>query len=123
MHRLVAELTFGDAAGAVTRHECDQPSCCEATHLLYGSQADNMRDAFERGRNATGSGHGMAKLSTLQVLAIRADKRSQKEIAAEYGVSKSTVSMIQSGQIWKRSCNDNAEPEASRYRRRSTTSS
>lgn len=34
------------------RHACDTPACCNPDHLADGTQADNMRDAAERGRNA-----------------------------------------------------------------------
>jgi HNH endonuclease len=55
-HRLACKLFTGeDPGGAVVRHECDTPRCCTPDCLLAGTQADNMRDAAERGRaNYTG---------------------------------------------------------------------
>ena len=44
--------------------------------------------------------HGPAKLTVDQVLAIRADPRFQREIAAEYGISRAQVSTIKSRQSW-----------------------
>ena len=40
------------------------------------------------------------KLNTSQVEAIRADRRSQKDIAIAYGVSDRTVSAIKGGHTW-----------------------
>lgn len=36
--------------GLVTRHKCDNPPCFNPDHLETGTQQDNRRDAFERGR-------------------------------------------------------------------------
>lgn len=39
--------------GEVARHTCDRMPCCNPEHLLWGTQADNMADAIERGRHVT----------------------------------------------------------------------
>jgi len=45
----------------VVRHTCDNPPCVNPEHLLVGTQADNIRDAIERGRhNGTGLALGRA---------------------------------------------------------------
>jgi transcriptional regulator len=45
--------------------------------------------------------HGMApKLTEQDVLAIRADDRTQTEIAAKYGVSHQNISKIKNGKAW-----------------------
>jgi hypothetical protein len=36
--------------GHVVRHKCDNRPCCAPHHLESGTQADNVRDMFERGR-------------------------------------------------------------------------
>lgn len=51
VHRLAWEIQYGPIPrGLVVRHHCDNPACAEITHLAIGTQADNMRDAKERGR-------------------------------------------------------------------------
>lgn len=35
----------------VCRHSCDNPPCCNPSHLLDGTQADNVADMNNRGRN------------------------------------------------------------------------
>lgn len=37
--------------GAVVRHTCDNPACCNPSHLETGEQIDNVRDMMERGRH------------------------------------------------------------------------
>jgi hypothetical protein len=88
--------------GQLVLHRCDNPSCVNPSHLFLGTQKDNMKDMREKGRgvNVSGSLHGRAKLSEVDVLAIREDSRTQKEIAAAYGVSCSLISQIKSRTIW-----------------------
>ena len=40
--------------GNVIRHTCDVPHCFNPDHLIEGTQADNLRDAIDRGRRNTG---------------------------------------------------------------------
>lgn len=51
-HRISAVCKFGDAiAGKNVCHRCDTPSCVNPNHFFLGTQADNMRDMFRKGRH------------------------------------------------------------------------
>ena len=58
-HRLAYGLANGamPPADLFVRHKCDNPPCCNPSHLLLGTHADNMHDASERKR---GVGHPSA---------------------------------------------------------------
>ena len=43
-------------------HSCDNPSCCNPSHLRLGTNADNVRDKVERGRTPCGESHYNAKV-------------------------------------------------------------
>ncbi len=60
MHRRVMAEEYGEDAikGKVVRHKCDNPSCYRLDHLEIGTQADNLRDMHERGRDRW-SVHGL----------------------------------------------------------------
>lgn len=52
-HRAAWIVTRGPIPrGLVIRHTCDNPPCVNPTHLLLGTQLDNIRDRVERGRSA-----------------------------------------------------------------------
>lgn len=95
-HRVAYQLTKWSIAGVHIRHTCDNPPCCNPAHLIAGSHGDNMRDMAIRERG------WKTKLTATQVLEIR--RRSSErhaDLAAEFGVSKSNISMIVTGQTWK----------------------
>ena len=98
-------LSYEAMKGKIIRHKCDNPACVNPSHLVEGTQADNVADMWERNRanpgKATGSLAGQAKLTAEKVLAIRASNKTQPELASEYGVSASTISHIQMRKTWK----------------------
>lgn len=55
-YRLAYELTIGPVPdGQLLRHQCDVPQCVNPAHLLPGTQRDNVRDMWERGRGFNGT--------------------------------------------------------------------
>jgi hypothetical protein len=85
-------------------HHCDNRGCINVDHLFLGTNADNVADRVAKGRTRVGSHPGelnpSAKLTGEQVDAIRADPRLQYVIAAEYGVSKMTISEVKRRITW-----------------------
>lgn len=111
--RFVHRQVFLDAYGylpPVVRHACDNPTCIEPTHLIGGTQADNMKDMKKRQRRrgitaVYGETHGCSILTEDQVKEIKARylprKITQKMLASEYGVSQWTIRAITQGRLWK----------------------
>ena len=92
-HVVAFYLAHGRWPTPCCRHTCDFPPCVREEHLIEGTQADNLRDAAERGRMAN------SRLTIEQVRAIRSDSRVQVVVAADYGISQATVSAIKTGRI------------------------
>lgn len=101
-HRVAAQLAGARLGNdSVVMHACDNPSCCNPTHLIVGTHASNVADRVAKDRSAKGSNNGRSKLTEQQVRAIRADKRTLTEVAKEYGVCIGTISLIRQRKIWQ----------------------
>lgn len=107
-------------------HRCDNPNCCNPSHLLQGTHKENMRDMFKKERRYTprgaehwkykpgirrynrGNGHkginnAKAKLRDDDIHAIRQLRTtgiSQQKIADQFGVSQFAISCILLGKTW-----------------------
>lgn len=83
-------------------HQCDVTSCINPEHLFLGTQRDNCLDMYRKGRDydKSGTSNPRSRLTIEQVNAIRSDKRPQYLIAAEYGVSQSTISRVQRKEVY-----------------------
>ena len=85
-------------AGQCVLHRCDRPPCVNPAHLFLGTLAENCLDRTRKNRSA-------CKLTPEQVAAIRARRGPHrfrgppylKDLAAEYGVTVPTISMIVRG--------------------------
>lgn len=92
-------------------HKCDVRCCVNPDHLFLGTATENMQDAAQKGRmNWKGrprpnlprrANHPMAKLTEADVLAIRSETASGRELAERFGIRRETVSRIRRGHTWR----------------------
>lgn len=106
-HRLSWELHNGPTGGLYVLHRCDVPACVNPNHLFLGTQADNMKDMFRKGRGEhvrvpdhRGTRNPMARLSDEDIKEIRtlAGQWTQRAIAARFDIDPSHVCKIVRGQ-------------------------
>lgn len=101
-HRMSYELYEGEIPnGLHVLHRCDNVLCVNPSHLFLGTNLENVIDKIEKDRHPRGSKASTAKLTEEQVMAIRADMRSQRKIAADYGVSHTIIGYIKSNATWR----------------------
>lgn len=103
VHRLVAEAFIGPLPeGAEVNHKRGTAAGNAATNLEIVTPLGNMRHARESGLlNITGEMNGAAKLTEESVRAIRASDERLVTLAARYGVSISTISLVRLRKAWR----------------------
>ena len=73
--------------GLFVLHSCDNPPCCNPSHLFLGTRGDNNRDAIAKGRRR----NQLTPALIDQVRRLRADGLTIPNTAATLGISPSNV--------------------------------
>lgn len=103
MSRYVFEQVYGPVPiGMRVCHLCDEPRCINPEHLFLGTDADNLHDRDRKGRGASGSRNGQAKLTERQAIEIFQSDGVGRELARLYGVTEGVISQIRLGRRWVR---------------------
>lgn len=105
-HRVALELATGEPLrGLHALHSCDNPPCCNPSHLRAGTHAENMSDRKERDRGYRPRGElaPLARLTETEVAEIR-HRHSGGErssfIARSFGITRQHVWQIAKGNRW-----------------------
>jgi hypothetical protein len=105
VHRLAWHLGRGPIPkGMAVCHHCDNRRCFELEHLFLGSVQDNRADCVAKSRHARGEEHGLAKLDSSRVRAIRSLRDAgwtTLALAERFGVSSASISNIVNGHTWR----------------------
>ena len=106
VHRISYELHKGEIPnGLLVLHKCDVKLCVNPNHLFLGTQAENIKDKVEKGRQARGEKIGISKLNENQIKEIRdayiKKEGSQRLLAKKYGVHQSTIWRAVNYLVWK----------------------
>lgn len=107
-HRVAYGLTHGPIPdGLLVMHACDNPPCCNPSHLRLGTYADNRADMVAKGRGRSNPVRGArncnAKLNDDLVRELRAAwhaGESLKSIAKRTGLAVGTVHPMLHGRTW-----------------------
>jgi len=108
-HRVSWEIHRGPVPeGVCVLHNCDNPPCVNPNHLFLGTKSDNSKDMYSKGRHNVaylkGEQHPMSKLTTADVLALRARREagaSKHELAAEFLITPDTAWEIYTRRTWR----------------------
>lgn len=100
--KLAHRLSYASAngpipAGIVVRHRCDNPACVNPSHLVAGTQKQNMTDAAEKERIAN------TRLSTVAIISLLKDYVAgvpRKALCKRYGLQASSLSSYTDGKAW-----------------------
>lgn len=111
-HRVAWELTnFPIPDGYVVMHLCDNPSCCNPSHLALGTSQANNCDKLIKGRGgfhknrACGTRNTNSKLDENKVREIRRlyqlKKANQYQLADDFGVSQNAIASVVNRKTWR----------------------
>jgi hypothetical protein len=98
VHRVAWELWRGPIpVGQQVNHHCDNGVCVRLDHLYLGTQAENLRDASERGRLHVPRVSTLTPTEREAIYALPGYRGIVRDLALAYGVEKSTISRIRRG--------------------------
>lgn len=101
IHRLAPKAPGrSGAAGEVICHTCDNPPCCNPSHLFSGTQADNLADMAAKGRRRAFSKLTREDVATIRAMPIERHGQ-QRDLAIQYGVSQQLICDILKGRRWR----------------------
>lgn len=107
-HRVSCKAAHGDPPTSEheAAHNCGVRLCVNGSHLRWATKLENMADMKIHGTQnpMRGEKSGTAKLTEQQVREILAAPRGYGTgfaLAAKYGVSDATISMIRRGNVWR----------------------
>ena len=100
-HRVAKTLADGKEIppGMILMHLCDNPPCCNPSHLAVATHEMNMQDMVNKNRSAIAFGN--AKINWDIVDDIRSSNLKGVELSEKYNISKATISEIRNNKIWK----------------------
>lgn len=84
-------------------HSCDNKRCVNPNHLRWGTPAENVKEAFERGFIPKGENVSRAILTEELVRNARADRKSgmtYAELSRKYGIAKGAIWHAVKGSQW-----------------------
>lgn len=108
-HRIAWQLANGPIpAGMMVLHECDNPPCCNPSHLFLGTASDNMRDCARKGRAGGKPRYGednpvsiLTERQVIEILSMKPPYEPLPVTGQRYGVHGGTIWAVRHRKIWK----------------------
>lgn len=106
-HRLAYTFSKGDTGSLLVCHTCDNPTCCNPSHLFLGTSKDNAQDCISKGRfkKEIGEDRYCAKLNQEAVRDIRENYKKRivgaPVFMKKYNVSQTAIFNVIHGIRWK----------------------
>lgn len=103
-HRVAYRIKYGDIPdGKHVLHMCDNPACCNPSHLKTGSHSENMQDMKARGRMGV-FGKPIIKMNMDLANQLRFDYKtglSKNSLSKKYNISCRHIRDIVRNKCWK----------------------
>lgn len=103
VHRVAYKLAHGHYPVHDGCHTCDNRACYNPRHVVDGTDVQNFGDMIAKGRSAKGERNNQAVVTegvVIQARTLYANGMSCQEIAFKFGLSRSGMKKVLSGQSW-----------------------
>lgn len=104
-HRYAYELWVGKIPDdMVVMHLCDNPTCCNPSHLKAAPQRENVIDMVQKGRRdyAAGDNNKRSKYSDSLIRYIRSAETPSPQLSRDLGIDRNYINAIRRGVVRKR---------------------
>lgn len=103
VHRIVCAAFNGPQPTPrhIVAHFDGNPLNNNYKNVRWATYFENEQDKKRHGTGAIGEKQGASKLTRKDIISIRKDKRSQRKIAADYGVTQANIYFIVNRISWK----------------------
>ena len=102
LHRVIATAFIPNPDNLKTvNHKDSNRANNDLSNLEWCTQSDNVIHGYTNGFHSTkGIKNGNSKLTVEQVISIRKDERSYKDISKDYSIAPTTVGNIKNRYVW-----------------------
>jgi len=106
-HRESYRLSKGEIPkNIMVCHSCDNPSCCNPNHLFLGTNSENMKDMYKKGRgnDLKGENNKLSKIKNddiSEIFLLYSQGFNFAEIGRKFNVSYVCIANIIKRKTWK----------------------
>lgn len=101
VHVLVARAFIGPCpTGMECAHDDGVRANAFLSNLRYDTKAGNQADRLKHGTSPRGNGSRRAVLKPENIVSIREDKRTLREIASDHGTTPNAIGDVKRGRTW-----------------------
>lgn len=125
-NRFALELEKGPSPfeGAMALHSCDNPPCCNPSHLRWGTNLENSEDKIMRKGDSKGENSPVAILTNEKVdliYRLRLEGMTIGDISEKLGAPYTTVENVYVGKAWAHRLGVDGNPTLEELRRSKPT--
>lgn len=96
-HRFSYERFVGEIPKEkVVCHKCDNPACVNPNHLFLGTQTDNLKDCYYKGRHHSSITEEIA----IKIISLIKDGKTNNEISKEFKAGVGAIQAIRESKTW-----------------------